>query len=222
MQKVDLFTPVHKALRLLLYETGKNLQKLDYSDPASIKKNIAEIKQLLSMMNVHGNHEDNLIFINIERYTQDDRIKDLYKQHHILNGVADSMTDILDSIEKAGNNEKTLELCSELNSLYNEYLGMQIKHLNDEEKYILPLTYEFLNDKELTEIRSQIQKSFSSDEYRIWAVWFIKSLSIDELAGFMAGTKAGSPAPVFESIMNTAKEILPTDEFKLLAQKANL
>lgn len=221
MTKIDLFTPVHKALRLMLYETGSELQRLDCSDSLSVKKIVADIKQLLSMMNVHGNHEDNLIFINIERYTQNDRIKDLYKQHHVLNGVADSINDILDIIESTRKPEKTKELCFELNSLYNEYLGMQIKHLNDEEKYILPLTYEFLNDKELTEIRSQIQKSFSPDEYRIWAAWFIKSLSMDELAGFITGAKTSSPALVFENIMKTAKGILPADEFEILINKIN-
>jgi hemerythrin-like domain-containing protein len=221
MKKVDLFTQVHKALRLTMYETGRDLQRLDCSNSALVKKIIAEIKQLLSMMNVHGNHEDNLVFINIERHTQNGKIKDLYKQHYVLNGVADSINDLLDNIERTWEPEKTKELCLELNSLYNEYLGLQIKHLNDEEKYILPLTFEFLNDKELAEIRVQIQKSYSEEEYRIWIAWFIKALSIYELTGLIEGIKHEAPTHVFESIIITAKEILTTDEFEMIVKKAN-
>jgi hemerythrin-like domain-containing protein len=221
MQRPDLFTPVHKAIRLMLYETSRNLQRLDASDSKAVNKTVSDLKQLLAMMESHGTHEDNLIFPAIEKFGNG-TINKLEEQHIALNSLSESLADITNKLSHPIDSINCQLLCQQLNSFFNEYLALQIRHMNEEERYALPLTLEHLEDNELLSIRGQIQKSFPPEEYRVWIAWFMKALSLDEIAGILKGTKIGAPATVFENTMNTAKENLSAGEWDALMRKANL
>lgn len=219
MQRPDLFTPIHKAIRLMLYETSRNIQRLDPSDSDSVKNITGEVKRLLDMMASHGHHEDTLIFPAIAKYGNG-TIGKLEEQHNALNTISETLEEIAGKLSRPADIVDCQMLCSQLNTVFNEYLALQIRHMNEEERQALPLTFEHLDDNEILSIRGQIQKSFPPEEYSVWINWFMKALSLDEIAGMLRGTKIAAPEPVFQNTMNTARKNLTNEEWQLLMKKA--
>jgi hypothetical protein len=93
---------------------------------------------------------------------------------------------------------------------------MQLKHLNDEEKYIIPMTYEYLDESELLEIRSLIQKSYSAEDNRILITWFIKALNPYELTDLLIGIRADASQSIFDNVLQIAKDNLSEQEWDYL------
>jgi len=49
MSRIDLFTPIHKGIRSMIYKLGTELQTADFNDVDAIKTIIARIEYNLSL-----------------------------------------------------------------------------------------------------------------------------------------------------------------------------
>jgi hypothetical protein len=86
----DLFTPIHKGIRSMIYDLGTKLQKTDFTDVAATNAILTQLKHnlqsanstcIVCMLHEHGGHEDQSIFPQLAPF--DSKAVDAMIQEHV-------------------------------------------------------------------------------------------------------------------------------------------
>ncbi|HUK28945.1 MAG TPA: hemerythrin domain-containing protein [Candidatus Acidoferrales bacterium] len=77
MTRVDVLTPIHKGIRSMIYELGKELQTLDFTDERATENMITKLRQDLSaasstcivcLLHGHSTDEESYVFPDVRTY----------------------------------------------------------------------------------------------------------------------------------------------------------
>ena len=66
-QQVDLFTPIHKAIRAMLYQLGSELQCANMTNKEECRLMVDKLEHSLELLEEHARHEDEIIFPAIDK-----------------------------------------------------------------------------------------------------------------------------------------------------------
>lgn len=230
MPREDLFTPIHKGIRAMIYELGTKLQKTDFTDVSATKAIITQLKYnlqsanstcIVCMLHEHGEHEDQRIFPQISQY--DSKVVDAMIQEHVeITKQIVEISRISDELLRLTDNDQRIEMGNRLNRMVNNLLAFYLTHLNNEEATLLPLTWEYLTDDQIRAIRTKVQMATPPERYSEWMRWIVSSLNVNELIGIFSGMKQAVPPPVLEKMMQLAEENLDRDTWNKVKARANL
>ena len=207
IRKTDLFTFIHKALRSIIYNAASNLQSANFTDEKEVENLLASLRHDLDLLHEHAVNEDNIIFPEIAN-NEPDMISELNDEHKALEEKLHKIKTQIEKTNLTADNEKRVELGSELNNLFNDFAASYLAHMNHEEATVLEASFKYLTDEELIAIRTRIQTQIPSERYKTWLHWMLKSLNNSELIGLLGGMKSSAPPQVFESVLNTAQAIV--------------
>ena len=207
LRKTDLFTFIHKALRSIIYNAASNLQSANFTDEKEVENLLASLRHDLDLLHEHAVNEDNIIFPEIAN-NEPDMISELNDEHKALEEKLHKIKTQIEKTNLTADNEKRVELGSELNNLFNDFAASYLAHMNHEEATVLEASFKYLTDEELIAIRTRIQTQIPSERYKTWLHWMLKSLNNSELIGLLGGMKSSAPPQVFESVLNTAQAIV--------------
>jgi len=230
MPREDLFTPIHKGIRAMIYELGTKLQKTDFTDVSATKAIITQLKYnlqsanstcIVCMLHEHGEHEDQRIFPQISQY--DSKVVDAMIQEHVeITKQIVEISRISDELLRLTDNDQRIEMGNRLNRMVNNLLAFYLTHLNNEEATLLPLTWEYLTDDQIRAIRTKVQMATPPERYSEWMRWIVSSLNVNELIGIFSGMKQAVPPPVLGKMMQLAEDNLDRDTWNKVNSRANL
>ena len=60
-QRVEMYRPIHKAIRHILYTTVQQLAFTDFTDPASALPALEKMNLTMDMMQEHAGHEQRFV-----------------------------------------------------------------------------------------------------------------------------------------------------------------
>jgi hemerythrin-like domain-containing protein len=230
MPREDLFTPIHKGIRSMIYELGTKLQRTDFTNVSATEAIISQLKYnlksanstcIVCMLHQHGEHEEQSVFPQIESY--DSKLVDTLIQEHVeITRQIVEISRISDEILQLKDNALRIEMGTRLNRMANSLLAFYLTHLNNEEATILPLTWKYLTDDQIRAIRTKIQMSIPPEKYAEWMRWTISSLNINELVGIFSGMKMAAPPQILEKMMHLAEENLDHDTWNSVKVRVNL
>lgn len=173
------------------------------------------------MLHEHGGHEEQSVFPVIAPH--DSKVVDtLIKEHVEITRQMVEISRISDELLQLTDNDKRIETGARLNMMVNNLLAFYLTHLNNEEVTILPLTWKYLIDDQIREIRAKVQMSLPPEKYAEWMRWVIPSLNVNELAGMFSGMKKAAPPQVLEKMKHLAGENLDHDTWNTVKARANL
>jgi len=230
MPREDLFTPIHKGIRSMIYELGTKLQKTDFTDVSATEAIVAQLKRnlrsanatcIVCMLHDHGEHEDQKIFPEIAAY--DSKAIDAMIQEHVqISRQIVEISRIADELLQLKDSDQRTEMGARLNRAVNNLLAFYLTHLNNEEATVLPLTWKYLTDDQIRAIRTKIQMATPPEQFAEWMKWMLPSLNVNELAGMFSGIKKAAPPQVLEKMIRLAEENLDRDTWNKVKARANL
>ena len=207
--KVDLFTPIHKALRSMIYGLSTRLQTNDFGDVAVTKALVTDIENdfdvarsagcTLCILAHHAVDEEGVIFPDAAKLGNR-LITELIAEHHDLTRR---------ELEVARSGHALLEMPSaedrraagrSLNRLANQLFGAYITHMNREEAELVPLMQEHMSDPQMLAMQGKIIGQMPPD--RMFAIlgWMLPSLNLTELTEILSSLKQGAPPPALKAI----------------------
>ena len=77
MPRADFLTPIHKALRSMIYELGKELQTTDFTDEPATEAMVSRLKQdlasassacVICLLHEHAGLEDQYVFRDVRAF----------------------------------------------------------------------------------------------------------------------------------------------------------
>jgi Hemerythrin HHE cation binding domain len=160
----DIFTPIHKGIRSMIYDLGTKLQKTDFTDVAATNAILTQLKHnlqsanstcIVCMLHEHGGHEDQSIFPQLAPF--DSNAVDVMIQEHVeITQQMVEISKVADELSQLNDKGQRIEMSNQLNSMVNNLLASYLVHLNNEEATLLPLTWKYLTDDQIRAIRAKI------------------------------------------------------------------
>ncbi len=207
--KGDLFTPIHKGLRSMIYGLSTRLQTNDFADVAVTKVLVTDIENdfavarsagcILCILAHHAVDEETVIFPAAAK-VGNRLITELIADHHDLTRRELEIAQSGHALLEMSSAEGRQEAGRRLNLLANELFAAYITHLNREERELVPLMQEHFTDPEMGAMQGKIIAQLPPD--RMFAIlgWMLPSLNVTELSHLMATLKQGAPPPALKAI----------------------
>ena len=207
--KGDLFTPIHKGLRSMIYGLSGRLQTNDFADPTATKALITDLENdfavartagcALCILAHHAVDEESVIFPSAAR-VGNTLITELISEHHDLTRRELEIAKAGHELLLMDSPEARIQAGAQLNVTANQLFGAYITHMNREEAELVPLMRENFSDPEMGAMQGKIIGQMPPD--RMFAIlgWMLPSLNVTELSGLMATFKGTAPPPVLKAV----------------------
>jgi hypothetical protein len=220
MQRVDLFTAVHKGIRALIYAQASALQAADFDDESETRLTLSQVEHTLQLLHEHCLHEERFVFSELRRFDAG-ITDDLQGTHRTIEKKIESAQAALVQTADAPDGRR-LEAGAELNRRFNELVAFYLSHANDEDRRAVAATTKYLSDDQLVAMRIGMQSTQMRERAAEWARWMLPALNVCELARLLADTRATAPPPAFEGAAQVARQSLGEEKWQRVAAAAGL
>jgi hemerythrin-like domain-containing protein len=217
MQRYNIFFPIHKGLRAMLYETAIQLQQTSFTDNEEAAEAIDQVKTVVDLFESHAGKEDNYVFPAIAAY--EPSLVAAFEQEHVEDHeLGESLQKWLTAFAYAVSPSAKQTIGEELTKAYIQFMVFNLKHMAKEEAVISPILWRYYTDAELHEITLKIMKSVPPQEMMSFSRWMVKGLNNNEILYWLRGVKNTAPRPAFEALMSVAENELSPHRWNLVQE----
>jgi hypothetical protein len=205
----DLFTPIHKGLRAMIYSLSGRLQTNDFADTASTTALVTDLEHefevarsagcILCVLSHHATDEETQIFPASAKVGSR-LIAELIEEHHELTRREVALSKSAHELLAMDSPERRVEAGVRLNQAANELFGAYLVHMNREETELVPLMREHFSNEQMAAMRGAIIGQMPPDRFFVILGWMLPSLNVGELAEFVGGVRRGAPPQVFQAM----------------------
>ena len=206
----DLFTPIHKAIRSMIYSLGGRLQTADFAEKAASTAVLADLQHefanavsatcVLCLLHSHAGSEEAGIFPSMESIDPS-LIRMLLEDHQEIRRRLVTLTTMAEELRETDTPQRRLEWGARINREANEFFAFYLAHMNKEEVTIVPAMKEHFTDDQMRAMQGAIMGAMPPERLANYLRWMLPSLTLGELTGMMAGVKHGAP-PQFLQFVN--------------------
>jgi hypothetical protein len=221
MQRVDLFTTVHKALRSLIYHLSSMLQTADFTDEQATKASLAALDHFLELLHEHAMHEDRTVFAETHKF-EPELVDELEAEHKEIDKHLEQVHKASAQVLAAATKEERIAAGDTLNRAVNNFIAFYLTHLTHEEATVLPATWKHFTDEQLVAMRIDVQRNTSPGRFAEWMRWMFPAMNINELVDMFRGLKAHAPPPFYEAMCQVANVSLGEVGWRGLQLRAGL
>jgi Hemerythrin HHE cation binding domain len=202
----DLFTHIHKGLRLGLFELTVETGRVDWNDAQAVVALGERWQDLYDLLRVHTEHEDNHILRLLD--TKDPMAAEpAGDAHRDLDDLLGDLDERFATILADPDATRGLELYRDLNRFVAAYLP----HLHDEETRIMARIWDVCSDDEIAACRA----AFMADTTPSVTATSLRYLlpAIDQPTRLaLAQNIAAAPEPVRAGVAAIAEKVLDADD----------
>lgn len=223
-ERQNLFRPIHKGIRSMLYESGTRLQRMDFADVAASNAFVDDLKHdlgaslsncLLCLISIHAKHEERDIFAKL-RVHDSEAVDLVMKEHAELTRRIHDVAKLCDALPPLSDPKARIELGYRLELDANELFTSYMSHLNHEEDWVVPVMWQWFTDDELNAMRAVFYNNLPLPLFETWMRWAIPAMNPEELLVFMRGM-ASDPAPNrLADALRVARAVLPPARWEQL------
>ena len=211
-QRHEMYRPIHKALRHMMYSTSQALGIADFHDDGVARDAIGSMEQTINMLEVHAEHEETYIHPELNKrapgfiaaFEQDHKNDEkVYAELRRLGQTAESAT-----------GDRKASLGIEIYGKYNEFVGEYLGHLVSEERDLQQALWDNFTDEELGAMEGAIIASVPPDVMAQLLPDICASMNPDELSLELGGMKAAAPPEVFAAAVQIAEQATPPQNWE--------
>ncbi len=205
----DLFTPIHKGLRSMMYDLSSGLQTNDFANLDETRVLVTDLEHefevarsaacMLCVFHYHAEDEQSAIFPAAAKF-QDALISSLIEDHHGLTRRELQITQAAHQLLDLKDAGKRIEAGVRLNQSANELIAAYVTHMNREETELVPVMREHFPDEQQAAMQGQILGRMVPE--RLFGIlgWMLPSLNVTELTNLVVSMKKTSPPPFFDAV----------------------
>lgn len=209
----DLFTPVHKGLRALLYHLSTRLQQNDFADLERSRALAVDLENdfalarsagcALCLLARHATDEESAIF-SAGAIAAEPLVATLIAEHHDLTRRELEIQGAAHALLTLPSPDARIAAGVGLNQRTNQLIAAYLAHMDKEEAELVPLMRARLTDAEMAEMRTSIIRHFPFDRLRALLEWMLPALNVTELSSLLAGIGPSPPPPLVQAVREIA------------------
>ncbi|HJV69946.1 hypothetical protein [Ideonella sp.] len=218
--RLDLYRPIHKALRVAMFDTLRRLGAMDVDDPEELEGSLGQAEQLLALLAGHLKHENDFLHTAIEarRPCSAQRSADEHRDH--LESIG-TLTDELAALRQAPAAERA-RLAHRLYQHLGLFVAENLEHMQFEETQNNAALWALYSDAELAALHGRLSASIEPRELMQALGWMAHALNAAELAGLFHGMRAKAPPEAFDAALAAARARLDDTRWARLARSLGL
>lgn len=215
--RVDLYGPIHKALRLLMTDTLQRLGRVDADDADELSATLAQMDGLLAACRSHLAKENKFVHVAIEarRPGLSQRVAEEHVEH--LEAIA--------AIEAETATLRARPSGAAANRLYAHlarFVAENLEHMHVEETQHNAALWAAYTDAELLQIHQRILASVEPAEMTMLLRWFVPAMSPAERAAMLGDMQRQMPPEAMRAVLETVRPTLDDAAWGKLARALNI
>ena len=213
MTRFNIFNPIHKALRAMLYDTSLTLQQTYFADADEAETAMEKVKQVVDIFDKHAAKEDHFVMPAIERY--EPSLADAFeKEHEQDHALTEKLRGLLTVYNYAIKTEVKIQTGQAISRAFLEFMIFNLAHMDREETVLNKILWRYYTDDEILEMNQRIVASIPQEEATVASAWMMRGLSNTEISGWLKAVEKNAPQPVFSQLFSIAEKELPNNRFR--------
>lgn len=213
------FQLIHKALRLMLYETATSIQRNDFANEAQTQPLLQQLKEVLTFYDDHAFHENTIILPAMAKYNQG-LVDEFEKEHEEDHQLVEELQKNISAWELANTDVERINAGLSIFYAMNEFIAFNLYHMNKEEKVLNPEFWKYYSDEEIMSWTQSIIRTIPPDKLTAQNRWMFRAVSAKEALIILQGISKIAPPEVAGQYLTLAREELSPERFEFV--KANL
>lgn len=214
--RLDLYAPIHKALRSMMSDTLGRIGRIDVTDAEDLQQGLAQLEALLALCESHVHHENDFMHPAIEarRPAGSARIAQEHDEH--LQSIAE-LRDEAAALRRAPAEAQATRALR----LYRHlalFVAANFQHMHIEETAHNAALWAHYSDAELMQLHGRLMASIDPREHLTVARWMVPALTPAERAAVVGGMQAEAPPEAFLGLLAHIRPHLDDKAWKQLAR----
>lgn len=217
-QRFELYRPIHKAIRHMMFATANTLGIADFRDDTVAQDALGNLEQTINMLKVHAGHEETYAHPELEKRAPG--FIAAFEQDHQHDDEVYAELRRLSQDALNANSDQKAALGIEIYRMYNAFVGEYLGHLVREETELQQAFWDNFTDEELGAIEGAIMAAVSPDVMAQFLPLVCGSMNPDELSFMLGGMKMMAPPAMFAGVVQMAEQATPPQNWAKV--KANI
>ncbi|WP_372657846.1 hypothetical protein [Hydrogenophaga sp.] len=218
--RLDLYAPIHKALRFFMTDTLQRVGRMGLADPAEMTPTLVQFDALLTMCEAHVAHENSFMHPELEACQPGSTL-----------GISDEHSGHLDSIAELRHGLRELRRAEarqrpqQALRLYRHlalFVAENLEHMHAEETALNALLWANRSDAQLRALHDRLLASLAPTDMLEIVRWMAPALNPDERIALLSEMQADAPPQAFAAVIDTVRPRLRDDEWGPLAHALGL
>lgn len=214
VQRYDIYSKIHKALRACMCNTLTLVGRLDGDDPADVSRVLGQVRALVAMCRSHLAKEDEFVHPAMEERHpgSSGRIEGEHMRHDQACLELLSAADGVASATPRGRRQRIAHLYRHLAL----FVAENFLHMDYEETVHNTVLWDTHGDGELEALEGAIVASLAPEMKNASLRWMVAGLNPQERALLMEGMREAMPMQAFDAVLAQVRQQLsPADWGKL-------
>ena len=207
MERDDLFTNIHKAIRAGLFDLVTTAGATDWTDPGDVDRFAAEWGRMHALLDAHTHHEDDHILRILDAHDPA-CAEPVTDQHRQLDPWLDEIADWVTAIVADPDPVRGLALYRELALFCAEYLV----HIHHEETTVMARVWELCTDDEIAATRAAFMADMDPDVLDTSLRLMLPGIDPMSRTALITALAATAPPAAVEGTLAIAGEVLDPGE----------
>jgi len=218
--RLDLYAPIHKAMRHFMLDTLLRIGRLDVADAGEMAADLAQLDALLTQCEQHLKHENEFMHTAIEA-RQPGGAERIAAEHGEHQEAIAALREDLHQL-RAAPAERRIALAQRVYRHLALFVAENFEHMHYEETVHNAALWAHYSDAELHVLHNRLVGSLPPAEMLQVARWMLPALSPVERAGMLQGMKAEAPLPAFMAVVEHVRPHLNDAAWAKLAPAIGL
>lgn len=215
--RYNIFYKIHKALRGLMYETSIEMQRTDFNNKEETEYLLGKISQIVDLFDNHAHHEDTKIFSALTQY--EPSVVDVFEQEHVMDHeLTEKLRALINMYGSLQKDQEKIQYGSAVRKSFTEFMIFNLQHMAKEEDVINNLLWRHYRDEDILAIEKEIVESQKPEDAAFVTGWMMKSLSTQEIIGWLRAVEKSAPEFVFNKLFEIAEKQLPHQRFQKVVE----
>jgi len=189
--RFDLFSNIHKAIRLALSDLLVRMGATDFSDAAAAQRIAADLGMVLALCEDHRRTEDEIILPTLRSRTSGDLVS-LLDAHEDQQQMVAELTAAAETLLKESPDNRP-KVGRTLYLHFSKLVGELLTHMAEEEQVAAPLFDRLFSQEELMAVHGKAMAFLSAESHLRGARFILKALNRPERVAVMTGALSNFP-----------------------------
>lgn len=198
--RLDLYAPIHKALRSFMSDTLGRVGRIDVADAEDMHATLAQANELLALCESHVHHENEFMHPAIEARQPSGSARIAHEHEEHLQGIAELRDEVAALCAAPADAAPVLAL-----RLYRHlalFVADNFQHMHIEETAHNAALWAHYSDAELMQLHGRLLASIPPHEHLLVGRWMLPALTPAERAAVVAGMQADMPPEAFAAMLD--------------------
>ena len=218
--RLDLYAPIHKALRSFMCDTLLRVGRIDVADAADRHATLAQCDELLALCESHVHHENEFMHPAIEARQPSGSARIALEHEEHLQSIAELRDDL--AALRAAPADAAPVLALRLYRHLALFVADNFQHMHIEETAHNAALWAHYSDAELMQLHGRLMAAIDPREHLLVARWMLPALTPAERKAVVDGIKAETPPEAFLGLMAQVRPLLSRNTWAQLAQDVGM